>query len=72
MVRDFRAGDTELFVDRRPGPRLAPAKQAARSEVVRLRSRGLSVTDIADKLATSATPLNRTGVWELLREEAPR
>jgi transposase-like protein len=35
MVRDFRAGDTDLFVDRRPGPRTAPAKQAARDQVVR-------------------------------------
>jgi len=56
MVRDFRAGDTDFFIQRRPGPRVAPAKQAARDEVVRLRMRGLSVTDIADALATSDTP----------------
>jgi hypothetical protein len=69
MVRDFRAGDTDFFVERRPGPRVAPAKQAARDEIVRLRMRGLSVTDIADALATSDTPLNRTGVWEVLAAE---
>jgi transposase len=69
MVRDFRAGDTNLFVDRRPGPRTAPAKQAAREQVVRLRTQGLSVVDIADALAATDTPLNRTGVWELLRDE---
>lgn len=69
MVRDFRAGDTDLFVDRRPGPRAAPAKQAAREQVVRLRAQGLSVVDIADALQVTDTPLNRTGVWELLRDE---
>ncbi len=69
MVRDFRAGDRGFFVDRRPGPRTAPAKQAARTEVVRLRAQGLSVVDIADALQGTATPLNRTGVWELLRDE---
>ena len=69
MVRDFRAGDTDLFVDRRPGPRTAPAKAAAREQVLRLRAQGLSVVDIADALATTGTPLNRTGVWELLRDE---
>jgi transposase len=69
MVRDFRAGDRDLFVDRRPGPRTAPAKQAAREQVLRLRAQGLSITDIADALQTSDTPLNRTGVWELLRDE---
>ena len=69
MVRDFRAGDTDLFVDRRPGPRTAPAKQAAHDQVLRLRAQGLSITDIADALATTDTPLNRTGVWELLRDE---
>jgi len=26
MARDFRAGDRDFFVDRRPGPRVAPAK----------------------------------------------
>lgn len=69
MVRDFRAGDHDFFIDRRPGPRTAPAKQAAHEQVVRLRAQGLSVVDIADALADTDTPLNRTGVWELLRDE---
>jgi len=69
MVRDF-APDTEaFFVDRRPGPRVAPAKVAAREEVLRLRAAGRSVTEIAAALAVTATPLNRTGVWELLAAE---
>lgn len=69
MVRDFRAGDSDFFVERRPGPRVAPAKQAARERVLRLRAQGLSITEIAETLAGTATPLNRTGVWELLRDE---
>jgi transposase len=69
MVRDFRAGDRDFFARRRPGPATAPAKQAARAEVLRLRQAGHSITEITQALATTATPLNRTGIWELLRDE---
>lgn len=69
MVRDFRAGDRGFFIDRRPGPRVAPAKQAARDQVLRLRQAGHSITEITQELAGTATPLNRTGIWELLRDE---
>src|SRR6266498_2322478 len=68
MVRDFRRGDRAFFAQRRPGPRVAPAKQAARDQVLRLRAAGHSITEITQALATT-TPLNRTGVWELLSEE---
>src|SRR5215216_4158673 len=69
MVRDFRRGDRDFFARRRPGPRIAPAKQAARAEVLRLRAAGHSITEIEQALASTATPLNRTGIWELLRDE---
>jgi hypothetical protein len=69
MVRDFTPETDAFFVDRRPGPRVAPAKLAARDDVLRLRAAGHSVTEIAAALAATATPLNRTGVWELLLEE---
>jgi hypothetical protein len=69
MVRDFTAEPGEFFIERRPGPRVAPAKLAARDEVLRLRAAGHSVTEIADALARTRTPLNRTGVWELLVAE---
>jgi transposase-like protein len=69
LVRDFAAVRGEFFLERRPGPRAAPAKQAARARVLELRAQGHSVTEIAAALADSATPLNRTGVWELLRDE---
>ena len=69
MVRDFAPDPRAFFVERRPGPRRAPAKEAAREEVMRLRREGRSVTEIAALLAGTPTPLNRTGVWELLRSE---
>src|SRR6266508_4586649 len=47
----------------------AQAKLAAREEVLRLRAAGHSVTEIAQALAVTDTPLNRTGVWELLVAE---
>ena len=37
--------------------------------MLRLRAAGHSITEIEQALATTATPLNRTGVWELLRDE---
>ncbi|MBI2237120.1 MAG: hypothetical protein HYU54_01140 [Actinobacteria bacterium] len=69
MVRDFRNGDRQFFAERRPGPRRAPAKEAARAEVIRLRRAGHSITEITEALAGTDTPLNRTGVWELLKQE---
>ena len=69
MVRDFTADPGEFFVERRPGPTVAPSKLAAREEVLRLRAAGHSVTEIAQALAAGQTPLNRTGVWELLASE---
>src|SRR6266566_4402342 len=69
LLRDFRSGHREFFIVPRPGPRSAPAKEAARPNVVKLRRQGLSVYEIATALKDSSTPLNRTGVTEILREE---
>lgn len=69
LVRDFEPVADSFFAERRPGPRFAPAKEAARDQVVRLRRAGYSVVEISQALAESPTPLNRTGVWEILREE---
>ena len=69
MVRDFTADADVFFSERRPGPRLAPSKTAARDEVLRLRATGRSVTEITQALSVTATPLNRTGVWEVLVAE---
>jgi hypothetical protein len=69
VVRNFRAGDTELFVERRPGPKVAPAKQAARARIVELRKAEHSIDEIAAALATEGTPLNRTRIAEVIADE---
>ena len=69
MVRDFRAGRRDFFVTPRPGPKTAPAKDAARARIIELRQAGRSAYEIAEALAAEGTPLNRTGVAEVLTEE---
>jgi transposase len=67
-VRDFRAGKTGFFLNPRPGPTRAPAKNAARQRIIELRRAGHSAAEIAEALAGTVTPLNRTGVAEVLAE----
>jgi transposase len=68
-VRDFRAGRREFFVTPKPGPKSAPAKDAARARIVALRRQGHSAYEISEALGSTDTPLNRTGVAEVLAEE---
>ncbi len=72
LVREHRAGRLELFAPPgRPGPKpgVAPAKDRARGRIIELRRQGLSTYEISRKLASEATPLNRTSVAEILTEE---
>ena len=69
LVRDFRAGRRDFFVAGKPGPKTAPAKERVRPRVIELRRAGRSAYEIAQTLAAEGTPLNRTGVAELLAEE---
>ncbi len=69
VVRDFRAGDREFFIQRRPGPKTAPGKDAARARIVELRRAGHSIDEIAVALRAEGTPLNRTGISEVVAEE---
>jgi len=68
-ARDFRAGRREFFLTPRPGPKTAPAKEAARAKVIELRRAGHSIYEIAAALARTDAPLNRTGVAEICAEE---
>lgn len=68
VVRDFRAGKTGFFAHPRPGPTRAPAKNAARERIIELRRAGHSAKEISEALAGTPTPLNRTGVAEVLAE----
>jgi transposase-like protein len=70
LLRDFRAGKLELFAPPgKPGPKTAPAKDRARARVTELRRQGLSVHEISARLRAEGTPLNRTGVGQILAEE---
>jgi transposase len=70
LVRDFRAGRLELFAPPgRPGRKSAPATDRARGRVIALRRQGLSVYEISARLSAEGTPLNRTGVGQILAEE---
>src|SRR6266576_3979547 len=70
LVRDFRAGKLVLFAEPgRPGRKSAPRKDAARGRVAELRRQGLPVHEISTRLAAEGTPLNRTGVGQILAEE---
>jgi transposase len=72
LVREYRTGTLELFAPPgKPGPApgVAPAKDRARARVIALRRQGLSSYEISAMLATEGTPLNRTGVAEILTEE---
>ncbi len=70
LVRDFRAGKLALFAEPgKPGRKSAPKKDAARSRVIELRRQGLSVYEISTRLAAQGSPLNRTGVGQILAEE---
>ena len=68
LVRDFRAGKTGFFLNPRPGPTRAPAKNAAREKIIELRRAGQWATQISEALAGTATPLNRTGVAQVINE----
>jgi hypothetical protein len=69
VVRDFRRGDREFFVERRPGPKTAPGKDAARARIIELRRAGHSIDEIAVALRDEGTPLNRTGISEVVAAE---
>src|SRR5258706_15950469 len=70
LVRDLRAGKLALFAPPGvPGRKSAPKKDAARGRVIELRREGLSVYEISTRLGGEGTPLSRTGVSDILREE---
>src|SRR5487761_1223268 len=70
LVRDLRAGKLTIFAPPGvPGPKSAPKKDAARGRVIGLRRAGLSVYEISTRLTSDGTPLGRTAVSDILREE---
>ncbi len=70
LVRDLRAGKLTIFAPPgTPGRKSAPKTDAARGRVIELRREGLSVYEISRRLAGEGTPLGRTAVSGVLREE---
>ena len=70
LVRDLRAGRLTVFAPPgTPGRKSAPKKDAARGRVIELRRDGLSVYEISTRLTQEGTPLGRTAVSDILREE---
>ncbi len=70
LVRDLRAGKLTVFAPPgTPGRKSAPKKDAARGRVIELRREGLSVYEISTRLGQDGTPLGRSAVSDILREE---
>lgn len=70
LVRDLRAGKLAVFAPPgTPGRKSAPRKDAARGRVIELRRQGLSVYEISTRLGQEGTPLGRSAVSDILREE---
>ena len=70
LISQYRQADVgELFHASRPGPKRQPKKDAARERVIELRRARHGIEEIVSELARTGTPLSRTAVWEILREE---
>ena len=70
LARDLRAGRLTVFAPPGvPGRKNAPKKDAARARVIELRREGRSVYEISTRLGQEGTPLGRTAVSGILREE---
>jgi len=70
LISQYRDADpAELFAVSRPGPKRQPKKDAARERVLALRRQRHGIEEIVAELARAGTPLSRTAVWEILREE---
>jgi transposase len=70
LISGYRQADpAELFQSARPGPKRQPKKDAARERVIELRRQRHGIEEIVAELERTGTPLSRTAVWEILREE---
>ncbi len=70
LISQYRDADpAELFARSRPGPKRQPKKDAARERALALRRERHGIEEIVFELSRAGTPLSRTAVWEILREE---
>ena len=70
LISQYRQANVgELFQATRPGPKRQPKKDAARERALELRRSRHGIEEIVAELARAGTPLSRTAVWEILREQ---
>ena len=70
LISQYRRSDPgEFFALSRPGPKTQPKKDAARERAIVLRKQRHGIEEIVAELERAGTPLSRTAVWEILREE---
>jgi hypothetical protein len=69
MASELRAGRAVFFRDSRPGPKGPRKAQRIRDDVLALRARDRSVTEIAAALGAAGTPVSAQTVWTILEAE---
>ncbi|MCA1697741.1 MAG: hypothetical protein LC790_02085 [Actinobacteria bacterium] len=69
LASDLRAGRAAFFRDSKPGPKGPRKAGRVRDEVLALRARDRSVTEIAAALAAAGTPVSAQTVWSILAAE---
>lgn len=70
LISQYRQSDPAgFFALSRPGPKTQPKKDAARERATWLRKQRHGIEEIVAELERAGTPLSRTAVWEILREE---
>ena len=69
LCYNFRRGEFDFFVVKRPGPRQQPRSDKVRNVVVELRKRNYSIYDISRELKEQGKSLGPTAVRQILAEE---
>src|SRR6266516_3526337 len=69
MATLLRGGKLQLFTQSRPGPKGPRIAGKVRNKALALRARDHSVTEIADALTASGTPVSAQTVWKILENE---
>ncbi len=69
MATLLRRGKLQLFTQSRPGPKGPRIAGKVRDKALALRARDHSVTEIADALTASGTPVSAQTVWKIMENE---
>ena len=69
MATLLRGGKLQLSTESRPGPKGPRTAGKVRDKALALRARDHSVTEIADALTATGTPVSAQTVWKILADE---